>query len=288
MTVRCLPVTGGNATELHAAGAGGKAEGLARLSALGVAVPPAVVLVGAVDGTPIDVAPVIAGVGTGPVAVRSSAVGEDGTDASYAGQYDVLNVQGTEALTEAIQRCLASLDSERASAYRAEQHHPSERTMSVVVQAMIQPAFAGVLFTADPTTGRRDRMVLDYVAGLGEALVSGTADPVHLVTTMEGERCGAPPDASLPQMPEEHVRKILREGQDIAQQLGASQDLEWAVDAEGVVWWLQTRPITTLPEPLNALDTTGIDPTHVYTRCNIGEMMPGAVTPSPCRDDERD
>ena len=57
MTVRCLPVTGGNATELHAAGAGGKAEGLARLSALGVAVPPAVVLVGAVDGTPIDVAP---------------------------------------------------------------------------------------------------------------------------------------------------------------------------------------------------------------------------------------
>lgn len=280
MTVRFVPVTGGDAAELHRLGAGGKAVGLARLSALGVSVPSAVVLVNGVHGAPLDVEPLMSVLDSGPLAVRSSAVGEDGVAASFAGQFEsVLNVQGKEALWDAIQCCLASLESGRAAAYRQEKLRPEELKMSVVIQTMIEPTFAGVLFTADPTTGRRDRMVLDYVEGLGEALVSGTADPIHILTDRDGKHCGPSPEKGRPQLSVDAVQQILNEGRQIAQQLEEPQDLEWAVDAQGTLWWVQARPITTLPEALNTLNTADVDLTHVYTRCNIGEMMPGAVTP---------
>ena len=98
-----------------------------------------------------------------PVAVRSSATAEDLPDASFAGQQEtVLGVVGGDAVLEAIRRCWASLWTDRAIAYRAEQGFSHEEvSLAVVVQRMIAADAAGVAFTADPVTGRRDRIVIE-------------------------------------------------------------------------------------------------------------------------------
>ena len=152
---------------------GGKAEGLAKLVGLGLRVPQAFVVVGATPGQlPEDLEARYAELGGEAVAVRSSALGEDSADASFAGQYETtLDVTGIEALRAAIDACLASLESSRADVYRQQSAGDDvEHAMSVVVQNMAPAASAGVLFTADPVTGRRDRIVIDAVEGLGEAL----------------------------------------------------------------------------------------------------------------------
>ena len=117
------------------------------------------------------------------VAVRSSATAEDLPFASFAGQQDTyLGVLGAEQLLDAVRRCWASLWTDRAVAYRGTQQidHRSAR-LAVVVQAMVHSATAGVLFTANPVTGRRREAVIDASPGLGEAVVSGAVTPDHLV-----------------------------------------------------------------------------------------------------------
>ncbi|MDT7581082.1 MAG: rifampicin phosphotransferase, partial [Pseudonocardiales bacterium] len=123
-----------------------------------------------------------------PVAVRSSATAEDLPTASFAGQQDTyLNVVGAEALLDAVRRCWASLWTDRAVAYRREAGvDPTGVRLAVVVQRMVDARAAGVLFTADPLTGRRHRSVVDASPGLGEAVVSGLVNPDHLA--VEGDR----------------------------------------------------------------------------------------------------
>src|SRR5919201_2684881 len=124
-----------------------------------------------------------ADLGGGPVAVRSSATAEDLPGASFAGQQDTyLNVSGDDALLDAIQRCWASLWNERAVAYRRT-YGIDDRSvrLAVVVQRMVDASAAGVLFTADPITGRRRQSAIDAIADLGEKLVSGAVDPDHYV-----------------------------------------------------------------------------------------------------------
>ena len=160
-------------------GIGGKARGLARLLRLGVAVPPAVVLVDAHPDS-VDDALIAQSAELGELlAVRSSAIGEDGHSASFAGQYETVLGVTPAAVPQAVRACLASLSSARAAAYRARNHSEERVHMAVVIQRMVEPTAAGVLFTADPVSGRRDHLVLDAVAGLGEALVSGHATPDH-------------------------------------------------------------------------------------------------------------
>ena len=118
--------------------------------------------------------------GNGAVAVRSSALGEDGADASFAGQYEtVLGVRGEDDLRSAIKQCVLSVDGARASAYREDQAGGVSVSMNGVVQRMVNARAAGVVFTADPISARRDLLVIDAVEGLGEALVSGEATPDH-------------------------------------------------------------------------------------------------------------
>ena len=119
----------------------------------------------------------------GPVAVRSSATAEDLPGASFAGQQDTyLNVAGIDDVLDAVHRCWASLWTDRAVAYRAAQGiDGSGVALAVVVQRMVDAASAGVLFTADPVTGRRRQAVLDAARGLGDAVVSGAVDPDHFV-----------------------------------------------------------------------------------------------------------
>ncbi len=125
-----------------------------------------------------------------PVAVRSSATAEDLPYASFAGQQETyLNIVGIEAVLTAVQRCWASLWTERAVSYRASLDIDHRAvSLAVVVQRMVDAQVAGVLFTANPLTGKRRQAVIDANPGLGEAVVSGMTNPDHFViSTSTGE-----------------------------------------------------------------------------------------------------
>lgn len=254
---------------------GGKAWGLAELTRLGHAVPTGFVITRASSNPLPDAVTDRFAQMQAPVAVRSSATGEDGAAQSFAGQYDtVLGVDSPEAFAAAVRRCAVSIGSERAASYGGAE----SVEMHVVVQQMVDARAAGVVFTADPATGRRDLMVIDAIAGLGEALVDGSAVSDHLVLTSDGAQAVREVGA-VPVLSEEEVTRIRTGALRAAQHWGRPMDLEWAIDRAGQLWWLQARPITTLPGDLNEMDTPVAGPAHVYTRCNIGEMMPGAFCP---------
>lgn len=273
-TARILPLEA-----LEGIDAGGKANGLYRLITLGFPVPPGFVLLDVqADALPAELEQYYERLGGGAVAVRSSALDEDGTDASFAGQYEtVLDVQGMDALRAAIQQCLQSLSSQRATAYRGDA--AGDVRMCVVVQRMVKARTAGVLFTADPVSARRDRLVIDAVRGLGEALVSGEATPDHYeVDPGNGIVARDLVDGNAPVLSDTEILQLARQARDAAQRFGEPLDTEWAIDEAGNLFWLQARPITTLPADLNEFDT-GCLPADVMTTGNIGEMMPGAVCP---------
>ena len=258
---------------------GGKAAGLAELRRLGLPVPVGFVIADAAERVTIDEVGEwfsrMAAVGATPVAVRSSAVGEDGDDQSFAGQYDtVLGVDSVEGFAAAVQTCAASVHSRRASAYSGQ----PKATMHLVVQHMVDARAAGVVFTADPATGRRDLTVIDAIAGLGEALVDGTASSDHIVLDSRGNPA-VRDVGEVPVLSPNEVADIRSGALRATQHWGRPMDLEWAIDQSGKLWWLQARPITTLPGDLSEMDSPLAGADHVYTRCNIGEMMPGAFCP---------
>jgi rifampicin phosphotransferase len=121
----------------------------------------------------------LAGMQGAAVAVRSSATAEDLPTASFAGQQETfLNVQGEEALLEAVKACWASLWTARALAYRRRQGiAPASVSIAVIVQTLAPATLSGILFTANPTTGVRDELVVEASFGLGEAIVSGAVTP---------------------------------------------------------------------------------------------------------------
>ncbi|WP_017624765.1 PEP/pyruvate-binding domain-containing protein [Nocardiopsis chromatogenes] len=216
--------------------------------------------------------------GGGPVAVRSSATAEDLPGAAFAGQQDTyLNVVGEEDLLDAVRRCWASLWSGRAIAYRRRigMDAPDVR-IAVAVQAMVPAEWAGVAFTADPVTGRRDRVAVDAGRGLGESVVSGLVTPEHylldthgavvghragrgevVVRAAEGggvvheERTAAEAaGASSGGMDRASLKELARLCRRVAGHWGRPMDVEWAV-AGGRVLLLQARPMTAVPpEPV--------------------------------------
>lgn len=183
------------------------------------------------------------------VAVRSSATAEDLAEASFAGQQDsYLDVDG-EALLERLRACWASLWSDRAVAYRLRHGHgAADVAMAVVVQQMLAPDAAGVMFTADPVTGRRGEVVLEAVAGLGEALVSGKATPQVYHVHARDRRIGAVtlPANAARLLDDAAVHGLCELGLQAERAAGEPLDLEWALVGT-TVWLLQARAITTLP-----------------------------------------
>jgi pyruvate,water dikinase len=271
---------------------GGKAEGLARLIALGLRVPPGFVVRGLSAGTlPSGVRQAYRALGGGPVAVRSSASDEDGALASFAGQFESsLGVEGEDALQQAIGRCLASLESARALRYRRDREQVGgAATMNVVIQQMVRARAAGVLFTVDPLSGE-PALLVDAVPGLGEALVSGRASSDHYRLGRDGSLRHFEPRAegAAPLLDAETLGELCAGALRAEAETGAPLDLEWAIDEQGLLYWLQARPITALPirEPgieapdpdEGELDTRAREG-EVYTRANVGEMLPGAQTP---------
>ncbi len=238
-----------------------------------------------------------------PVAVRSSATAEDLPFASFAGQQDTyLNIVGEEALLDAVRRCWASLWTERAVSYRRSNRVDTYSvSLSVVVQRMIDVAVAGVLFTANPLTGRRRQAVIDASPGLGEAVVSGAVNPDHfVVNTVSGEiveRRLGDKRVVIQALPGGGTQRIEREGQSkqacltdeqvvALTSLGAKveghyhapQDTEWAIDRAGKLWLTQARPITTLyPLPANAPQSD--DVLRVYLSLNVPQGVYQPFTP---------
>ncbi|MET8231460.1 PEP/pyruvate-binding domain-containing protein [Micromonospora sp. NPDC005298] len=232
---------------------GGKAAGLGELIRRGERVPDGFcVTTGAHRLGVVPEAEVIAayqGLGAGPVAVRSSATAEDLPDASFAGQQDtVLNVTGGTEVIDAIRRCWESLHTDRATAYRdARRTDGQEAWMAVVVQRMVTPTVAGVLFTANPLTGRRDEMAVDAAPGLGTTVVDGaTAVDHYVLDGVDRDDTGCLTAA--------HLADLRATGERLQGHFGCPQDVEWAIDADDVLWLLQSRPITTLFPPPPATD----------------------------------
>ncbi len=238
-----------------------------------------------------------------PMAVRSSATAEDLPDASFAGQQETyLNIVGTQAVLEAVRQCWASLWTDRAVAYRAQEGLNQRAVqLAVVVQQMIPSVVSGVLFTANPLTNRRQEAVIDAIPGLGEALVSGMANPDHWVidrATMHitqrhvnepgvvirpkagggTEQIRLPAEKGrLPALTDRSVLELARLGAQVEAHYGRPQDIEWALDEAGTLWLVQTRPITTLfpvpkPQPVN-------DTVHAYFSFNIAQGVLGPLTP---------
>lgn len=240
------------------------------------------------------------------MAVRSSATAEDQSGSSFAGQHEsYLNVRGLAAVLDAVRRCWASLWSARAVAYRA-RHGINEKdsAMAVVVQRLVPAQAAGVLFTADPVTGERDRMVINACWGLGEALVGGQVAPDRVVldratgrgveyevgakavmtVPAEDGTCERPTPRAMRArqvLGPVHVDELGRLGERIEDLYGVPMDIEWAL-SEGRVYVLQARPATALPAaPMSREewnDTRTGD--FLWTRSNFSEALPSVMTPA--------
>ena len=238
-----------------------------------------------------------------PVAVRSSATAEDLPSASFAGQQETyLYIAGIKAVLKAVQRCWASLWTDRAVSYRASLGiDPRVVHLAVVVQHMVDVQVAGVLFTANPLTGKRYQAVIDANLGLGESVVSGATNPDHfVVNTTTGEiverRLGdkrvvirpTPGGGTNPVervessaescLTDAQIRALAELGAQVEAQFGAPQDIEWAIDASDHIFLLQARPITTLfPLPAEVSPTDEV--LRVYLSFNIQQGTYRPFTP---------
>lgn len=225
------------------------------------------------------------------VAVRSSAVGEDSLDASFAGQHvSILNVTNETMLVDAVRTIHASARAESALAYRRKMGVNGEPRIAVVLQRMIDSGVAGVLFTRNPMNGANER-VIESAWGLGEAVVAGLVTPDRFRITPSGEIAGRtagrkdfmirfapdggtvekavqPDDITRLSLTDAQLRELHALATRCEEFYGGPQDVEFAF-ANGTLFLLQSRPITThaaqppavheeLAEPLTPRRFTGL------------------------------
>lgn len=230
-------------------------------------------------------------------AVRSSATAEDLPGASFAGQQETfLNVKGRQELLDCVRKCWASLFTDRAIVYRKKNGFEHNKVfLSVVVQRMIEPEVAGILFTADPVSGNRKVVSIDASFGLGEALVSGlvTADlykvkddrliekkiarkQVAIYSADIGTVTKEIADGKqvLPSLSDDQAIQLAQVGKRLERHFGSPQDIEWGI-MDNVIYILQSRPITTLfPVP----DVTD-DELHLFLSMGHPQMMTDPMKP---------
>jgi phosphoenolpyruvate synthase/pyruvate phosphate dikinase len=244
--------------------------------------------------------------GSGPVAVRSSATAEDMPDASFAGQYDTsLNVEGVENVLQHVKHCFGSMWTERAVAYREENEIPHQQVrLAVVVQSMVDPRCAGVLFTSNPISNSDNEIMIESNYGLGESVVGGYAVPDRYVvakgtsksrefslisreigtkdTIMDKSKNGigvleSKPGLEMSQkssLEDEEVLKLASIGKSIEELFKSPQDIEWAIDHDGAIHILQSRPIT------SGLRTRGTEKDDIFwTRGYADDYWNDPVTP---------
>ncbi len=208
-------------------------------------------------------------------AVRSSALSEDSSETSFAGEFEtVLGVQGEEEILEAIQTVWSSRVSERVKSYSEVHGLEGEQEIAVVVQSLVDSKYAGVLFTVDPVSGRHT-MLGNYVHGLGDKLVSGEADALGFTFNRQDGSYHGPKD--LEAFSGELYGNALR----LEEDLGSPQDIEWAV-ADDRLYLLQSRPITTLNvhDPKKGYYNESLLGDYLWCGAGVGENLPGIMKPS--------
>lgn len=224
------------------------------------------------------------GIGEGErIAVRSSATAEDLEDASFAGQQETyLNVRGEEELTEAVKRCYASLWGDRAVSYRREKGYEDENVaLAVVIQKMVESETAGVVFTINPASGKKEEMLINASYGLGESVVSGVVSPDELVCDRLGNviKCqigaketqvvyGEKQTVTVPvaegkrsrlSLSDEQIRKLTETAAEIERHYHKPMDIEWAfVDQK--LYILQARAIMAGAEERKEVDESKMPP----------------------------
>jgi len=252
---------------------GSKAVGLGQALRDGLPVPPGVALAGdvvdavasrdeqAIRQLAESVQPL-----EGPLAVRSSAVDEDGASASFAGQHlTLLNVRGADELTSAVSDVWWSANSDSAITYRQRVGLFTRPSVGVVVQVLVDPETAGVMFTQNPVTGADER-VIEASLGLGEAVVAGRVIPDHYRVSRAGEILERTPgrkDVAFRSLPEggtveesvptdlverlclddDHVAELNALADRCERVYGAARDIEGAI-AGGTLYLLQCRAVT--------------------------------------------
>ncbi len=210
--------------------------------------------------------------GEPPVAVRSSALGEDSSDATFAGQQEsFLWVRGFEHLCDAVRDCWASLYTPRAIAYRR-RLSTTDTAMGVTVQQMVDAEISGVLFTCNPVSGDPSMVAVNASWGLGIAVVGGETTPDdYLVSKVTGEvvrrtisskeieyvpdaagrgtvRREVPPERrDRPCLEPDRLAALVELGRRVETHFGSHQDVEWAIDRAGSPLVLQARPVTAMP-----------------------------------------
>jgi len=242
-------------------------------------------------------------------AVRSSATAEDLPTASFAGQQETyLNIIGKKAILKHISKCWASLITERAVIYRLQNGFDHRKVhLSVVVQKMVFPQAAGILFTADPVTSNRKVSSIDAGFGLGEAMVSGLVNAdnykvrngkvidkkiytkkLAIYALKDGgtkEQEIEPEWQNRQALTDEQILRLERLGRKIEEHFGRPQDIEWCL-ADDTFYIVQSRPITTL-YPIPAAPSASLwrpmepndQENHVYVSVGHQQMMTDAMKP---------
>lgn len=252
---------------------GSKAVDLGQALRDGLPVPPGIALAGAVVDAVASreedaIEQVAESIRTldGPLAVRSSAVDEDGAAASFAGQHlTLLNVRGADELTSALGEVWWSANSDSAITYRQRVGLFTRPSVGVVVQTLVDPETAGVMFTRNPVTGT-DELVIEASLGLGEAVVAGRVIPDHYRLSRDGEvleRTAGRKDIAFRSLPEggtfeeeiapelvealclddDRLAELSRLADRCEQVYGPARDIEWAI-AGGTLYLLQCRAVT--------------------------------------------
>lgn len=206
-------------------------------------------------------------------AVRSSALGEDGADKSFAGQYETLTDIGVDGIKDAVSAVAASAGNARVENYK-DRNNIGTEGIGVIIQEFVRPAFAGVIFTSDVITGRDDRITGNYVRGEGEKLVSGTENAEEfrigaLKYSYEGN----------PEL-EPYAKTLRKYSLAIRNFYGVPMDIEWAVSGSRV-YILQARPVTTLNR--HSVKDYRVNGTcsgyKLLTKTNVGEIFMKPVSP---------
>jgi len=212
-----------------------------------------------------------------PLAVRSSAVGEDACDASCAGLMDsVLGVHGADSIESALKQVWASRWSARALAYR---RNGATRLggIAAIVQIQIEPRLAGVLFTRSPESGRGEEMLCEYCTGLADKLVAGAIDPARVRISRSDLTCRReePSDAAA-EMSVGDIEALGTAALAAERLFGMPQDIEWALDPAGRIWLVQARPITA---QTSSACPSSVRRLVVWSNANVNENFPDPISP---------
>lgn len=211
-------------------------------------------------------------------AVRSSALSEDSASSSFGGQFEtVLGVRNDAEIWRAVDTVRGSATNERVRAYSRAKGLDTAHQIAVVVQELVDAEISGVLFTADPITGSHSPMQGTFVHGLGEALVSGEASGATFSLRDDGRLWRRVRYHGAPDL-EPHATALYKLGRRLEQDLGSPQDIEWCI-AQGKLYLLQSRPITTLREcdPLTQDWNSSLTGDYLWLQ---QEPFPEVITPA--------